>query len=375
MKHLRIALPVLLTLLVFIYACKDNDDTPVTNSEVSWQVMPVPFLPPFNPQGISHDITSLTVAANGLLVVQITNSYDTIFVSSDGGTTWTVSAMPSNPYPLDNGEPAIVSPTGILYAVYSNVTTVNNISTLTAPSEIFRSNDNGATWQQVQAPAGGNDYFTAVAFDNSGGFYEAGSKGVYYSSDNSNSWTTILVPHAGETFNSIFAAGNKTILCNSFQRGMQRTTDNGITWNSVTSGLPSLTDSSEFVPSFYQPIANGKIYLHLEGTNPNIGNDIYPGILISSDDGATWKHIVYGLPDVFNVQGMYSNGNNIFMSFENGSGWFPSYESSDGVTWTSVSLNPPISTGGTQIFAGFDPQHYMYAYSDYNVYKTTKPIN
>lgn len=146
---------------------------------------------------------------------------------------------------------------------------------------VYRSKDNGETWEWLGLDSGYNSpECWAITFDEDGTIYATDGDwgGIYKSIDNGDSWVELSrlgclalgINKKGEIF-----AGN--------WKGLYKSTDKGATWNKLTNGLPEITIPNIAFDSL------GGMYV---GTGYYSNGD---GVYYSSDDGESWTNL--GLKD------------------------------------------------------------------------------
>jgi len=161
-----------------------------------------------------------SVSWNGSNMIAATDSG--VFVSGDRGLTWTKK---SQGVPVDE---------------YSTVTCVagsgSNLYAGTYSYGIYVSHDGGSSWTHATLPVN-DEYYAMCFYINSSGVY-AGTfcGGILFSPDNGQTWTSLNSGLAATTaYSSIVQAGSQ-LFAGSFT-GVYVSGDNGHTWGSAGSEL------------------------------------------------------------------------------------------------------------------------------------------
>ncbi|NIV00593.1 MAG: hypothetical protein GWN55_04580 [Phycisphaerae bacterium] len=148
---------------------------------------------------------------------------------------------------------------------------------------VFRSIDNGDTWQRTSYP----DTLSAwpLAINNNGDLFAGSELGLFRSTDSGESWNLITKPEFEKRKIFTFAISRITgsIFAAVVGDGVYRSTDNGNTWQ-LTS-LPNTNIQSLVING------SGDIFAGTGGffsANPE-------GVFFSEDDGDTWQKINQGL--------------------------------------------------------------------------------
>jgi photosystem II stability/assembly factor-like uncharacterized protein len=157
---------------------------------------------------------------------------------------------------------------------------------------IYRSADKGSSWTRINLGTTAN--INALAL--SGDALLAGSSQVFRSNDLGATWS---VSGSGlplqKAFMSFAVADDALYVGISPYGGIARSTDNGVTWTSVNNGLPG----EAFIMS-------------LVSTEKGIfALDNYKGVFLSMDHGASWKSIGSGLPTA-GITTLLSSGGYLF---------------------------------------------------------------
>jgi photosystem II stability/assembly factor-like uncharacterized protein len=163
--------------------------------------------------------------------------------------------------------------------------------------------------------------------------------GVFRSTDNGMSWNLITIEPGG-SYGQTIASDGSTVIVASYSGGLYRSTDDGLSWNFVSSQLDSLATVSLFLSdSIY--IACAVSYVPGENS----------GVFVSMDSGQTWTKEEDGLQGRI-FSSIVQLGNTIY----GGTQWGGVYRAviSSGVSSTDnnnsgAKIFPNPSTGATEL--------------------------
>jgi len=266
----------------------------------TWQ-----FVGPTNIGGRIVDIAVDPVASDTMYVAAATGG---VWKSTDRGAHFTSIWPATNPQSMGA---LVIASNGILFAGTGEANPGGG-SMVYGGSGVYRSVDNGATWQNVGLtnsgaigrlvvdPTNSQNIFAAAAGDL---FNPGGERGVYKSTDSGSTWTRVLTGDNDTTGavdlaidpinpNRLFAAMWDHLREPDLRRyggngsGLYRSTDGGSTWQRLTNGLPA-------------PAATiGRIGVALAASNPqrvyaivNQANGPFQGFYRSDDGGDSWTNL------------------------------------------------------------------------------------
>ncbi len=191
---------------------------------------------------------------------------------------------------------------------------------------IFRSSDNGATWEWSGWGLPCDEQVLALAEYNTTLYTSISRSGIFFSTDNGASWRPINSGIQDKTFYSLFVDRIELFAGNS-QGGMYYSGDNGTTWTDRSIGV---TDMG-FTSFLY---FNSKLY----AGGRSSALDPSRALFETSDNGISWQPVIIpgigpnGVQSMVVKDGLFyvANDDTVFIS-------------SDGVNWNSTSVNTNAS--------------------------------
>jgi photosystem II stability/assembly factor-like uncharacterized protein len=246
--------------------------------------------------------------------------------SGDLGANW-VSAKQNPKFPEDSGtkldriwhiEPGRATEPGVLYAGV-------------APAALFRSEDNGETWNEVSTltahptrphwhPGAGGLCLHSIVIDHSNArrmFVGISAVGVFRTEDGGATWETAnrgtraeflpdKLPEFGQCVHKLLMTnGDAPLLYQQNHCGVYRSADGGRAWREITKGLPS-----DFgFPLALHPHQPQTLYvLPLQGAEFRSPPERKLRVFRSRDAGETWTALGRGLPEANFFGGIYREG-------------------------------------------------------------------
>lgn len=259
-----------------------------------------------------------------------------LFRTTDDGTTWQQVGITD--YPIS-----------VLEVSGNNVFAgTNDITGNSFRIPLFKTTESDTSWVFNMGGFAGKNITamkangaTMYLFDDEG----PGNSLVYRSTNNGNNWTSTGFNVLYNNFNTfviagslIYAGDNSAYYTSSH---VFVSSDNGATWNVINNGF---TSSVHFVYA-----------LVLKGTALFVGTD--DGVYKNTVGQNNWTAVSTGLTNMY-VKSLVVSGNNIYAGTQGG-GIFKS--SNDGALWTDVSFGIPLfsditcfATSALNIFAGTD---------------------
>ncbi|MDQ7817695.1 MAG: T9SS type A sorting domain-containing protein [Melioribacteraceae bacterium] len=273
-----------------------------------------------------------------------------VFRSEDDGLTW---------------QSLTVLPLNRNYYLYSMVEK-NNKLYATQNRELIFSMDFGETWENVSGVTGS----TGLNFICTDKIYVSTNIGIFSSDDDGSTWEKENdgLEYIHSAVQSI-AIKDSSILMNS-DTGIYKSNDHGQNWNKIKNlGGTLFVDGSTIYSGLSKSIDNGMTWISISNGLPSfrtlwsiIKKDgilflgTSEGVYKSLDDGTTWTVSNNGFTPVSEIYSMISYNVNIYVS-----NWFGVYKSTDnGNSWTYIGLNniKALASGNNYIYSGsFDSQN------------------
>jgi photosystem II stability/assembly factor-like uncharacterized protein len=276
-------------------------------------------------------IRGIVVKDNILFAVSDEFPTDQVYRYDDTNQTWQTLGSISTSFPLT------------VYSMFSfnNFLYLSNSSTIFSGSEVvFRSSDNGATWQDISSGLP-NGAFNFLHYQEQ--LFVSTVNGVYKSTDFGSSWTD-----AGLGIYRIYGLeiSGDTLYAGSSGSGLFRSTDLGNSWQSVGLSDKWIYDVKVF---------NDNIFV---GTN-------FVGMFKTTNSGLNWELInngINGMPVNSFVQtnsaliaGAFGG---LFISTDMGNSWqdkgknFPTISTQPGLGGSHLVYDVTVDTVSNIIYAG-----------------------
>ncbi len=255
------------------------------------------------------------------------------FKSRNRGASSTFINYPFSSYSSWN-TPCILSPSQPLRVYY-------------ARTNIYRTNDSGATWTNLGQLDGNPILSMAISSTNADSMYVGTAAVVsrphlFRTTNGRNSWTDITgtLPDRYPTDIALDPSNSSIVYVTfgGFRSGhVYKTTNAGSTWNDISGALPDIPTSAVLV----DPVNNNFLY---------VGNDL--GVFVSTDAGTTWSSFNEGLPEAVIVSDLtYSPSNQSLRVATHGNG---AYQHRLPNAQSLLVLDSP--NGGESLQAGSDKQ-------------------
>jgi photosystem II stability/assembly factor-like uncharacterized protein len=249
-----------------------------------------------------------------------------IVYSDDMGATWT-SARKGPAFSADSGlkleriwhiEPGPAAAPGVLYAGV-------------APAALFRSEDNGETWNEVTAlsqhptrsrwhPGAGGLCLHSIQIDRANPqkiFIGISAVGVFRTDDGGATWAPMnrgtraefmpdKYPEFGQCVHKLLMApGKSDVLFQQNHCGVYRSGDSGATWQEITDGLPS---DFGFPLAIHPRDPETAYVLPLKGAEFRCPPDGKLRVFRTRDGGKHWQPLTEGLPQENAFTGILREG-------------------------------------------------------------------
>lgn len=267
----------------------------------------------------------------------------TLFRSSDYGNTW---------FQLKIADQRIIyiaiGPSGELVALSNNV--------------LYRSDDHGERWKSLNIES---PYISTsgIEIDPGGTIYVWAANNLILKRLNpgASSWENVEIPYKLFTVGKIAFGRNNLLYVSTTNAGICRSTNKGATWSIINVGLPSeIIRSFEVLPSgvllagvappkpdqnLFRSTNNGNSWSPVEGVTSTFATQSIAidssgivfaangalGILVSRDEGTTWKQAPISFSYPISV---VASPSAVFVSLA-GQGTFTSV--TGGTTWSQIS--------------------------------------
>ena len=204
----------------------------------------------------------------------------------------------------------------------------------TSSQGIFRSNDQGSEWTQVNSGLGNSLLIQSLSLEGDHVYAGTSSGGFFYSVNNGNDWIQSNQGISQQNIKSIITDAD-TVYAGCYFAGVFRSVNNGSNWSRFALG-------------------EGDLLFALFKNENNFLIGLYGGIYRSTNNGANWFISQTGITDI-NIRSIVQMGNKLYCATYGG-GVFVSVNS--GGFWTPVSSGLSdlriniLSTYGNELFAG-----------------------
>ena len=320
-------------------------------------------------------ITSMTLAGIGLFA-GTSGSNGGVFYSGDGGANWAlansgitnqydfqnINVLTSSGnnvfagtsfdgvfYSNNNGNSWIPKNSGMLKSTtVSSIIKKGNILFASSGTDgVFASTDNGSNWILKSNGILSSDKSYMTFGINGSTLYAGGYTGMCVSTNDGENWTKPTnTGFPGGYVSSIKFLGSNIFAGIKFTRGVILSTNNGASWSQVNNGLTSLNVNA-------LEIINENLYV---GTSA-------AGVFVSTNNGTNWAAVNSGITNM-NVTAICPVGTNIFASTQGGGVYLTT---NGGASWTPINngianLNIlSLYNSGSVIYAGAQAGEFYYS--------------
>ena len=202
---------------------------------------------------------------------------------------------------------------------------------------VLRSTDNGSSWEHTGSwtvPAG----VTAIATNGTHLFAGTWGYGIYSSNDNGATWSDINNLALADCHVTALVAttggSTSSIIVGTSDHGVYRTSNNGETWARLDTGLAMLN-----------------WYCASLAVNPDLPGNVFAatdyGVFRSTDNGSHWSHFLLNVPIYTIAAKSIGSGTGVqmFAGAENGHVYYY-----DGTTWTARNITGAVALGSVKCF-------------------------
>jgi len=188
--------------------------------------------------------------------------------------------------------------------------------------KMYRTNDNGNNWTEIQPPVTLNVPVCGYFFS---GKYFSGLNSsmncIYYTTDNGTTWNSVAGgPQTTVVRGFISLSGN--IFAYTSNSGIYKSADGGLNWSAANSGLSNLN-------VIWMETINTKI----------IAVTIGGGVFISVDNGTTWVQSNTGIAGGdLNAELIWRMGTTLYYTAQGGGSYSSVNEGSNWTSWTKPAV-------------------------------------
>ena len=243
-----------------------------------------------------------------------------VLVSGDQGSSWTFRNN------------------GLLSSDTKSFTQLGDYVFVSTDENVFRTNDNGMTWEPAGTELEGK-YIKNLTEINNVLFAATYLRGIYASADSGNTWTAVNNGFTAK-YAYYFATDGINVFAGTYQDGLYRSADMGNSWIPINNGITELNIVS--IICF-----GGKVFV----------STLSSGVFVSSDEGNTWSPLGTSIPS---VKG-FASLNGVLYAASFGSGVYKSLDI--GETWSVINQGLSerhiwsIGTTDSALFVGVTSGH------------------
>lgn len=234
-----------------------------------------------------------TMFATAGTTVTTSTGYEGLFLSNDGGASWTASSLTS-----------FINPTAL--AVING-----NIFCGGLPDGVYRSSDNGITWLSVNNYLN-NNAITTLASSGNNLFAGTSFGGVYMSTNDGASWAFISNGLSGSSLYTNTVLPSETNILVGTGDGIYLSSDNGTSWAKT----------------------NSNFVLSMTSNGTTVYGGTHNGVILSTNNGSSWTAVNTGLTNK-TITALTMSGNDVFAGTHDG----VFYSTNNGTSWNHVGLS------------------------------------
>ncbi|NOZ61126.1 MAG: T9SS type A sorting domain-containing protein [Calditrichaeota bacterium] len=286
------------------------------------------------PDSQAYSLSAIGANTNGWIVA---SSYDKILLSTDNGDNWT---------DISGNFPGYGASTIAL-------NDSNHIFVATWENQIFRSRNNGETWETIYQDTSGGTIRQILP--NSSGdllfdltIYNSGTYEYRLMRLPQFSTTPEIIFSKNNLYSGLFRVDSNDAIFVATTNSIYRSSDNGQTWTEITQGL------THFLTNSFAAASNGDIFFSASGL------PLYK----SSDRGENWQKVATSYPALDWNHGVVTHNNAIYALADSGV-----YKSTDlGTSWLRLTPENIYSAS----YITWDNSGTAYLLSSHNnLYRTT----
>jgi hypothetical protein len=207
---------------------------------------------------------------------------------------------------------------------------VDNTLYVSSYEKIYKSTDNGSTWQAMPTVYSFQD-INNIAINGNNFIAGMNGNGIYFSADKGISWSSSSTSWQGRN-TAIVKKGDIYFSSSESSGYLQRSTnDTGQQWVSPSGNGIKIDLISSFQDIKTLAILNDEVLI--AGTNNSATFATYNGVYFSTDDGDNFIKRINGLSNS-SINSLTTIGNLIFAGSDGGGVFFSSDE---GLNWTSLN--------------------------------------
>lgn len=187
--------------------------------------------------------------------------------------------------------------------------------------KMYKSNDNGNNWTEIQPPVTANLPECGFLFN---GKYFAGlnasTECIYYTTNNGSSWNVATGSPVATVVRGFYSLSSY-IFAYTSNKGIYKSADDGVTWTEANTGLTNLNVVG--IERF-----NNKLYA------ATIGGGVYT----SSDFGGNWSTANNGLSTALNASIIWRLGNSMLYISQDGLSFRSLNDGRSWASWTKPAI-------------------------------------